>query len=114
MEKIYILQKDLPSIKAGTRYIKNLFCQNNVTRNDYLPDCLGMGHERNALHCTYVENNPEWFIEYILKIYTEDDMRRCWKVAQCGIVTRVTSVDGKLSCNSITPIKTFNDYLKTL
>lgn len=54
----YILQKDLPYIKAGTQYIRAEYLNDKCS---YVPNKTGMKHERFAIHADYIENNPEWF-----------------------------------------------------
>lgn len=58
----YLLIKDLPFCKAGTRYIKNDGLISNMDRCSYFPDKIGMKHERFAIHQDWVENNTEWFV----------------------------------------------------
>lgn len=62
--KCYVLKKDLPFVKAGTVYFKNEKFNANIDNASYLPDCIGMKHERFAIHQDYVENNEEWFSEF--------------------------------------------------
>lgn len=56
----YILQKELPYVKAGTIYFLNEG-EYVVDKNSYLPDISGRRHERFAIHRDYVEGNLEWF-----------------------------------------------------
>lgn len=57
----YILQKELPYLKAGTVYFKNESFSISIDKTSYLPEVVGMRHERFAIHSDWVENNPEWF-----------------------------------------------------
>ena len=68
MAKTYILQKNLPDSLKGAKYIWNSF-------NGY---CLESNVTGTRYSSYIVENNPEWFLEYSPKTYTEDDMRKCF------------------------------------
>lgn len=64
MNKEYVLQKDLPFLKAGTVYSKSAYGYlGTVDSASYLPNVTGMRHERFAIHRDWVEANPEWFKE---------------------------------------------------
>lgn len=58
---VYILQKDLPYVKAGVIYAKKSYWGFIGDDYTYFPDKTGMKHERFAIHADWVENNPEWF-----------------------------------------------------
>lgn len=52
----YILQKDLPDLKAGTIFIPT------EDGEGYFYNILGVCYKYSTVfHCTSVENNPEWF-----------------------------------------------------
>ena len=97
MAKIYILQKDLPNAKAGSKY------KQTENEEEYVCYDLVSSYSWDVSYPKrYVETNPEWFKEYIPKTYTEEDMRKCFKEAR--------------NYHPLTHWKhtTFNDYLKTL
>jgi len=69
--KIYVLQKDLPSVKAGVKY--EVCCDNNTGMSyyklmkedeckvyDYPKEC-GIRYGGYLFDAQVVENNPEWF-----------------------------------------------------
>lgn len=94
MTKTYILQKDLPDSKAGDKYI--------WVNSMYGVDAYYLNGKECSSYWTtgVVENNPEWFIEYNPKLYTEEDMRKCFYAP--------IYVQGGDRCD------TFRDYLKTI
>jgi hypothetical protein len=83
MNKTYILQKDMPFVKAGTEYIKaSMHIVNDNT--SYVPNKMGMKHERFAIHSDWVEDNLEWFLEktevrntvtHIIPIHESNELR---------------------------------------
>lgn len=62
--KTYILQKDIPGVKAGAKYEKT---------NDY-----GFYYHKSgncpSFHISIVENNPEWFLPEEPPIYTKTQL----------------------------------------
>lgn len=98
--RTYILKKDLPDSKAGDIYIFNesskVYYKNGNVQDSYW-------HPEN------VENNLEWFEEYVFKsvfpgrIYTEEQLRKSF---DAGF---------KLGTNKYAKSPTpFEDFLKTL
>lgn len=63
--KKYRLLKDLPYIMAGVVYVKADGFNGVHDRCSYVPDKMGMMHERFALHSDWVEDNPDWFQEVV-------------------------------------------------
>ena len=99
MGKTYILQKDLPCTKAGTNFI---FDGYNYKAEDN-SDIWNKG---------IVENTSDWFIEKKEKIFTEDDMRKCFEAA-----SEIKELEKLLPNTWLYDVKkyqTFNDYIKTL
>lgn len=63
MSKKYRLLKDLPYIKSGVEYVSADGFNGVYDRCSYVPNKMGMMHERFAIHIDWIENNPEWFEE---------------------------------------------------
>ena len=105
MDKTYILQKDLPNAKAGDKFI----WQEVFSRIDAYY-CNGKEFGISYWLKEYVENNSKWFVEYIPKTYSEDDMRKCFEVAKESSYYKLPP---KPSTHA-TVYNTFEDYLKTL
>lgn len=59
--KKYKLLKDLPYIKAGIDYVSADGFNGVFDKCSYVPNKMGMKHERFAIHIDWIENNPEWF-----------------------------------------------------
>lgn len=93
MKKTYILQKDLPDSKAGDEYIWSA-----IHEVYYLNGDIGASSWQGDA----IENNPDWFLEKKEKIYTEEDMRKCFEAARLTHPMVGFRYD------------IFNDYLKTL
>lgn len=62
--KVYILQRDLPDIKAGTELSKKGEKYYYISTNN----------RNSAYHESHVENNPEWFKLKEEKAWTDSDM----------------------------------------
>jgi hypothetical protein len=106
----YILQKDLPDVKAGAKGLVNengllCFYENELT-----------GEPEYFFPKESYENNPDWFKlkeEKKVKLfdqifYSKNDMRKCWET--CMEVTE-ESVGGNYSTP---PRITFKDYINSL
>jgi len=63
MDKVYVLMQDLPYIKAGTEYVSADGFNGVFDKCSYVPNKLGMMHERFAIHIDWIKDNPTWFIE---------------------------------------------------
>ena len=97
MSTTYILLKDLPHCKAGSKFTKENDDHNwyNTNGASYI----------DRIHISRVINNPEWFREELEKKYTEEDMRKCFEMSK--------SVDFKSGYNFASyQFKDFEDYLK--
>ena len=101
MAKTYILQKDLPDSKAGDKYI---WMETGVPFDAYYHNGNIDGSYWLREH---IENNIEWFKEYIPKKYTEEDMRKCFNAGNEVYFDRELIY-------TVNKYKSFNDYLKTL
>ena len=59
----YILQKDLPDFKAGTKYTRKKFFHFSGDEVSYFPNTKELDSTSvRGIHKDYVENNPEWFL----------------------------------------------------
>lgn len=60
---VYILQKDLPDFKAGTKYTRKKFFHFSGDEVSYFPNTKELDSTSvRGIHKDYVENNPEWFL----------------------------------------------------
>lgn len=97
--KTYILQKDLPDIKAGAKGFVNenrLLC---FYENE------SMGTPEYFFPIESYENNLEWFKLKEEKKFTETDMRICFESAR--LMTRCESAMCRV-------YKDFDEYLKLI
>jgi len=99
----YILQKDLPYIKAGMKYAKKKMFHYTGDDISYYPVDEQFHNIQYRIYGEFVENNFEWFIEQeenvLYKIqaakdllyehgflgkfkFTEEDMRKCFERAR--------------------------------
>ena len=98
MAKTYILQKNLPDSLKGDKYIWNESMRKYCLNGNVIGVCY---------NSYVVELNSEWFVEYIPKIYTEDDMRACFEASrELQLSKRFTWKENKYF--------TFEDYLKAI
>lgn len=100
-KKIYILQKDLPNIKAGNEFIWD------DLNKSYKPKKYATDSETiTVFNEFYVENNPDWFELREEKKYTETQMRNCFESARL-----LTNCGGTAMC---TVYNNFDEYLKLI
>ena len=106
MAKTYILQKELPNSKTGDKYI---WMETGVAFDAY--------YHNGNIDGSYwlrknVENNIEWFKEYIQKTYTEEDMRKCFEASR--EIKKIDEFKKGTWVYDIRKFETFNEYLKIL
>lgn len=77
MNKTYILLRDLPYIKAGTEYVSADGFNGVFDKCSYVPNKMGMMHERFAIHIDWIKDNPEWFKE------KQEDKPKEWEILKC-------------------------------
>lgn len=87
---VYILQKDLPDFKAGTKYTRKKFFHFSGDEVSYFPNTKELDSTSvRGIHKDYVENNPEWFLpeqpkEWEIVAYSHNQTGLTWGKGNLG------------------------------